>query len=197
MPSSLFEIPAGAWTPLSSWLSVVAVALCPREQTQQHFTLLRGTSGNPDNFFFPASPSCFRERLYLFWHLSARTSSSFLSYLQSGPERADADTEHPQSALPPCRAGGTLPLELPPSRYGSCPTAPVVLWWGAGTCSHRQICCRSPCRNLLPLNSPFWPPLQCSLPEAVLLEGSCHTAGLGTRQHSRKLILPRAVSLLD
>lgn len=44
-------------------VSTMAVALCPGRQTQQHSTLLRGTPGNPDRCFFPASPSCLREHL--------------------------------------------------------------------------------------------------------------------------------------
>lgn len=117
-------------------VSVVAVAWRPRRQTQQHSTLLHGTCGNPDHCVFPASPSCLRERLYLFWHLSVSAISPFLSYLQSAPERADTDAEHPQPALPPCRAGGALPLELPRSRYGSCPVVPGAPRWHAGTCIH-------------------------------------------------------------
>lgn len=86
--------------------------------------------------FSPVSPSCLREHLYLFWHLSVSIISPFPSHLQSAPERADTDAEHPQPALPPCRAGGTLPLELPGSRYGSCPVVPVAPWRRAGTCIH-------------------------------------------------------------
>lgn len=33
----------------------VALALCPWRQRQQHSTLLPGTHGNPDHWFFPLS----------------------------------------------------------------------------------------------------------------------------------------------
>lgn len=64
---------------------------------------------------------------------------------------------------------------------------PPGLWDTVLGCASTGICCRSPCRAVPPLPSP--PAPQCSLPEAIQLESSCSTAGLGTQQCSQRLIL--------
>lgn len=63
--------------------------------------------------FSPVSPSCLREGLHLVWYLPESAISPFLLNLQFAPQCTDTDAEHPQPALPPCRAGGALPVELP------------------------------------------------------------------------------------
>lgn len=138
MPSSPVEIPM--WSQRASGPLSAAGCIHGGSGTApweaQHSTLLCGTCGNPDLCFCPASPSCLGECLYLFCHLSASAISPFLSYLQSAPERADTDAEHPQPALPPSRAGGALPLELLGSRYLSCLMVPAAPWWRAGNYVH-------------------------------------------------------------